>query len=300
MIFSFIIISYNREADTMDAIKSVLALHDYDNWQKEIIVLNNGSTRPYNEIEKYIQDEVVSPVISVKYINSKINHGVSGGRNLAYKQATGEYLFFLDDDAEILTPDAIEITIKKFNSYKNERVAIIGTAVKLLDGSYFNPIKRKSLMHKNEFLNYIFWGCGHVIKKGLFEEVGFYSDDFFYGMEEYELCYRTIDSNMSVLFTKDIEILHKVNKAGRETNSTKYGRQLQNKTLLAYIYLPSIYFYAHFVMWSLFFLLKSRVDVSLYIENIKSLHKRIQKAKKRPISKSGLQYLSKVKARLWY
>jgi GT2 family glycosyltransferase len=119
-------------------------------------------------------------------------------------------------------------------------------------------------------------------------------------MEEYELCYRTIDSNMSVLFTREIEILHKVNKAGRETNSIKYGRQLQNKTLLAYIYLPSVYFYAHFVMWSLFFLLKSRLNLSLYAENVKSLYKRIQKATKRPISKSGLQYLGKVKARLWY
>ncbi len=300
MIISFVILSYNRELVTIDAIKSVLKLTNYANWEKEIVILNNGSTEPYNEIEKFINEEVRPIVPKVNYIHSEINYGVSGGRNMAYKAATGDYLFFLDDDAEVLTLNAIELIAQKFEFYKNDNLAIIGIAVKLLDGSYTNPVKRNSLKDKQEFLNYIFWGGACIIKKNLFETVGFYPTDFFYGMEEYELSYRTINNNMSILFTKDLEILHKVNPAGRESNTVKFGRQFQNKTLLAYIYLPTIFFFSHLLFWSLYFVVKSRFKMVSYFVNLKSLIDRINKVERTPISKEGMLYMSKVNARLWY
>ena len=55
-IFSFIIISYNRAEDTIDAVKNVLSLDDVQGWKKEIIVLNNNSTQDYIEFENYIKE----------------------------------------------------------------------------------------------------------------------------------------------------------------------------------------------------------------------------------------------------
>lgn len=39
-LFSFVIISFNRADDTIDAVKNVLWLQDVPGWTKEIVVLN--------------------------------------------------------------------------------------------------------------------------------------------------------------------------------------------------------------------------------------------------------------------
>ena len=53
-IFSFLIISFNRAEDTIDAVKNVLQLDNVNGWTKEIIVLNNGSTQDYCIFQNYL------------------------------------------------------------------------------------------------------------------------------------------------------------------------------------------------------------------------------------------------------
>jgi glycosyltransferase involved in cell wall biosynthesis len=53
-IFSFLIISFNRAEDTIDAVKNVLQLDNVIDWTKEIIVLNNGSTQDYSVFQNYL------------------------------------------------------------------------------------------------------------------------------------------------------------------------------------------------------------------------------------------------------
>lgn len=295
-IFSFVIISYNRCSDTILALKNIIGLENYKSYRKEIIILNNFSTEDYSPLEIEIRKR--SHEADIVYLNHKVNLGVAGGRNFAYKKAKGDYILFLDDDAEILTPNTIALIVNKFLS--SPQLKIIGFAQKFLDGSFSNPIKRNFLNQSEEIETYFFWGYGHVIRAGLFDEVGYYSDDFFYGMEEYELSYLTLDAGYKLLFMPQIIVLHKVNKKGREAQITTWGRMFQNKTLLAFKYLPFLYFITHFLMWSTFYLFKSRMKVKQYFSNVKMLFERLKQIKRKPLKKETIKYMKTIHARLTY
>ena len=92
-IFSFIIISYNRAQDTIDAVKNVLSLENVVGWQKEIIVLNNASTTDYSIFESYLNQLSVEEKSLVNYINHDKNLGVAGVICVFKKQL--ENIFYL-------------------------------------------------------------------------------------------------------------------------------------------------------------------------------------------------------------
>ena len=90
---SVIIPSYNRFNFLLDAIESV-RIQNYPSF--EIIVINDGSTQ--KEYYEYnFSDDVI--VINLEQ-NQKEIHGFGPGsiRNFGTKEASGDYLAFLDDD----------------------------------------------------------------------------------------------------------------------------------------------------------------------------------------------------------
>ena len=301
-VFSFIIISYNRAEDTIDAVKNVLALDDVEGWQKEIIVLNNGSTSDYTLFTDFLAALPEEDIIPINYIHHPQNLGVAGGRNLCIKSAKGDYLLFMDDDAEIVQKNVIRFVIDKFLQYENEKLAIIGFMGKNpFTGKTETPLKNPKLIaNKNEVFYNLFFGYGHVFPRALIEKTGFYQDDFFYGMEEYDLCYAAIKAGYSILFTQEILVLHKQNPDGREPNKTTYARMFSNKMVVVYKHLPMLYVITHFIMWSLFLLKKSKLDLLLYFTTVSSIFKRLKQTPQDVMNKNGMHYLKKVGARLWY
>lgn len=301
-IFSFIIISYNRAEDTIDAVKNVLSLDDVQGWEKEIIVLNNNSTQDYVEFENYIKEIPTSEKYQINYIHHDQNLGVAGGRNFCIRKSTGTYLFFLDDDAEIVQKDVIQIVLNKFEQYKSDNIGIIGCLGKNpFTNELQMPIKNKKLIkNKDDVFYNLFYGFGHVFPKSIIEKTGYYQDDFFYGMEENDLSYASIKNGYSILFTKDILVLHKVNPNGREPNITTQSRYFQNRLIVIYKHLPFFYVCTQFIMWSMYFLVNTKFNIKYYFISISSLYKRIKNVDRKVMSKSGMQYLQKVHARLWY
>lgn len=301
-VFSFIIISYNRAEDTMDAVKNILALDDVEGWQKEIIVLNNGSTTDYSCFANFLNELPSKSQTLINYIHHQRNLGVAGGRNLCIRASNGEYLLFMDDDAEMVQTNVISFVLNKFHQYATENLAIIGFMGKNpFTGKTETPLKNPKLIeNKKEVFYNLFFGYGHVFPKALIEKTGFYQDDFFYGMEEYDLCYAAIKAGYSILFTQEILVLHKQNPDGREPNKTTYARMFSNKMVVVYKHLPMLYVGTHFMMWSLFLLKKSKFDLRLYFHTVASIFKRLHNTPRQVMNKEGMHYLKKVGARLWY
>ncbi|MFN8282083.1 MAG: glycosyltransferase [Chitinophagales bacterium] len=301
-VFSFIIISYNRAQDTIDAVKNVLNLDNVVGWQKEIIVLNNASTTSYEIFESYLNQLAAEERSLINYINHDKNLGVAGGRNLCIQKATGKYLLFMDDDSEITNHDVIQKVLNLYKKYASENLAIIGFLGKNpFTGKTETPLKDPTLIEgKTEIFYNLFFGYGHVFPKSLIEKTGYYQDDFFYGMEEYDLSYAAIKAGYSILFTKDILVLHKQNPEGREPSKTTYARMFENKMIVVYKHLPMLNVITHFMMWSAFLLTKSKFDIGLYFKTIKSMRSRMQFAKRVVINKKGMNYLKKVHARTTY
>lgn len=95
---SIVTVNFNQSVITEDLLESIEKLNSYKNIQ--IIVVDNASiANPLPEWSlKYPQ---------VIFIRSEANLGFAGGNNLGIKQATGDYLFLVNNDTEF-TPGLVE------------------------------------------------------------------------------------------------------------------------------------------------------------------------------------------------
>lgn len=91
-IVSIITVNFNQPAVTEDLLRSLREVNTYSNI--EIIVVDNGST--INPVPEW---KVHYPHIT--FIRSDLNTGFAGGNNIGIQEATGEYLFLINNDTEV-------------------------------------------------------------------------------------------------------------------------------------------------------------------------------------------------------
>jgi GT2 family glycosyltransferase len=96
---SIITVNFNQSFVTEELLSSISVTNTYPNI--EIIVVDNGSKT--NDVPAW---QIRYP--DIKFIRSDVNLGFAGGNNLGIKQATGQYLFFVNNDTEF-TPKLIDI-----------------------------------------------------------------------------------------------------------------------------------------------------------------------------------------------
>jgi glycosyltransferase involved in cell wall biosynthesis len=102
---SIIIPCYNQGQFLAEAIQSAI---DQDYQQKEIIVVNDGSTDNTKEVAaKFLQ--------AIKYVEQE-NQGVSSARNAAIRCSNGDYIAFLDSD-DVLLPGSIRKRVGHLESH---------------------------------------------------------------------------------------------------------------------------------------------------------------------------------------
>ena len=113
---SIISVNYNQAAVTEDMLKSIeqLSFRDY-----EVIVVDNGSKESLSE---FLGGRYPSTVL----IESEANLGFSGGNNLGIDAARGEYLFFVNNDTE-LVEGSIETLLAFFE--KNPKAGLVSPLI---------------------------------------------------------------------------------------------------------------------------------------------------------------------------
>lgn len=89
---TIITVNYNQPQVTEELLASIEAKNDYAD--VEIIVVDNGS-----HIDPVPGWKAKYP--SAIFIRSDINTGFAGGNNIGIRQATGDYLFLINNDTEI-------------------------------------------------------------------------------------------------------------------------------------------------------------------------------------------------------
>lgn len=300
---SFIIITYNRSADMLELLKNISQLDKAPELLQEVIVVNNASTVDYREVKEYINNTQQLPF---RYYDAPENLGVARGRNYAIQKATGPILIMLDDDAVLQNRDCLVNLVKEFEAPATERpLAIVSFKILYYDTlqmqvnglphKRYNEYKDKSFFH-----TYYYAGGAHAIRKDVIGKLGSYPDDFFYGMEEYDLSYRILDAGYSIVYSDKIVMLHKESPLGRKPKKEKLREMWVNKSKVAYRYLPKRYYYSTSFMWSLQYLKVTGFDLKGFFKGWREAL-RIPKTQQRtPISQETLAYLRKVQARLWY
>jgi len=190
MKFSIVIPCYNEEKDILfkvDVLKQYLKEKEYDS---EIILVNDGS--------KDKTKEIINNIKNIKAISYDTNRGKGGAVKEGIKEASGEYIIFMDAD---LSTDlsAIDIVNNEIESYD----IMIGS--RHIKGS---NIKKKQPLSRQ----FIGWCC-RVIMKILF---GFKYKDTQCGFKAFKSSVaKDIISKQTITdFAFDIEYLYiaKLNK----------------------------------------------------------------------------------------
>jgi GT2 family glycosyltransferase len=132
------------------------------------------------------------------------------------------------------------------------------------------------------------------------EKTGLYPEDFFYGMEEYDMSYRILNAGYIILYSDKITMLHKESPLGRKPKKEKLRMMWVNKSKVAYRYLPRKYFYSTAFMWSLQYLKITGFNITGFLKGWKEIFKIKKTETKTPLNTETLSYLRKLKARLWY
>lgn len=177
--FSVIVPLYNKEKYILRTLNSVINQTFID---FEIIVINDGSTDDsLNKVEEIKDSRLIT--------YSQENRGLSAARNAGIKKAKSNYMALLDAD-DLWCEDYLQ-TI--FNIIKLDKTSkVIATAVETckentkvnLNSTLFNKKRVTTISDYFSLKRNIFTPSSLVIKKSIFETIGFFDDKINYGEEE--------------------------------------------------------------------------------------------------------------------
>lgn len=229
---SYNIVSYNRKDDLRKAIISILA-QIYE--PMEIVVVDNNSQ---DGTEDLFEGEFDNGV--VRFVKLRANLGVCGGRNVAVTHSCGEIIITIDDDAELLSPEATRLVVERFASEPD--VGIL--AFKILDPAthaiqkYCSPVRDRRFNPDTERDVSMFIGAGHAVRREVYQQVGPYPDYFPWGSEEMHLSVRAIDAGYRILYFPAVEVLHRRAQEGRLLGVEFRAVALENRIKVAVRNLP--------------------------------------------------------------
>ena len=301
---SIVIITYNRPDDVVELAESIKMQKGAAQLLDEVIIVNNQSAVSYQRLEQFIAG---NPSLPFHYIVADENLGVSKGRNFAARLCKSEVMVFIDDDAVFQNEDAITNIAALFTAQNNDRRKLGIVSFKVLyyaTGDYQqNAFPHKKFNQKkdlHDFETYYYTGCAHAINKKVFDHVGYYPENFFYGMEEYDLSYRTINEGYSIRYDDSAVILHKESPLGRLRSGEQLRQMWVNKCKIAWKYLPKKYFYSTAFMWTFEYLQKTKFDIAGCFKGWTAIKKIPKEEIRTPVTKECLAYLKQVEARLYY
>ncbi len=287
----------------LELLQNISGLEKASELLEEVIIVNNASTDDYSAVIDYITSTVSLPF---RYFDAPENLGVAKGRNFALAKGKAPIIIMLDDDAVLQNKDCLVNLVKEFDTDNTEKTkAIVSFKILYYDNLEMQknglPHKRyEEYKNKSFFETYFYAGGAHAIKREVIEKLGGYTHDFFYGMEEYDLAYRILEAGYSIVYSDKIVMLHKESPLGRKPKREKLQMMWVNKTKVAFRYLPKRYFYSTALMWSLQYLRETGFDPRGFFSGWKKVLSISSAEKRTPVKKSTMDYLRKVKARLWY
>lgn len=301
---SVLIITYNRPEDLLELLMGFAGQEGLEACLEEILVLDNASTVSYQQVRNFISTH---PSLPIQYIESGENLGVARGRNRLMQIARGDLLLVIDDDILLVAPDDIARIAASFNHpfFREHNTAVITFRVlyhelRQVQVTAFPHKKYEQYKDKPIFLTSYFTGCAHLLKREVLAQTGLYPEDFFYGMEEYDLSYRIIDAGYSLAYDGSVTLLHKESPLGRQPNARKLQMQWVNKSKVAWRYLPALYFLTTATGWSFEYLKKAGGNWAGYFQAWGKVLKIPFSVQRKKVGRHAMAYLKKVEARLWY
>jgi glycosyltransferase involved in cell wall biosynthesis len=246
-IVSIILPTYNRADMIEDCIHSILS-QTYFNF--ELIVVDDSST---DETEKIVR-QLATKDQRIQYYKNDVRKGLPASRNIGISKSKGDYIFFIEDDAEV-DQHCVEFLIRDFASLKTKKIRVGGitpSVVTLYEDRKPRSILDYACRESNARINVPckvnkLTGLRHfnfspefkdlqevpdiharsLYPRSVLEQVGGYDEKRYQGnflYEETDLNYRIRKKGYKFYFEPKAILYHKItSKGGCRVNTLRYG-----------------------------------------------------------------------------
>ena len=183
------------------------------------------------------------------------NLGIPAGRNRGVAAVTGDYLFFLDDDASIPDPGFLLAAIALLR--QDPSIGLLQPRVVDPTGldapRRWIPRIRKGLATESGPV-FSVWEGAVLLPRRVFDATSGWAEPFFYAHEGIELAWRVWDQGLRVWYAGDLEANHPVIAPTRHADY--YRLNARNRVWLARRNLPGMLVPLYVGSWTLIQLLR--------------------------------------------
>ena len=236
-LLSIIIPNKDHREDLDLAIRSIMTKSTYKNIEF-IVVENNSTDKKTFEYYEKIQNEFKN--VRVVYWEREFNYSLINNFGVGF--ANGEYLFFLNNDIELINPRAIE---EMMWYALREDVGIVGARLLYNDDTIqhagvvvgFGGVAGHTFIGLSEVENSYFHraltlqdysavtAAALITKKSVFEEVGGFSEELAVAFNDIDFCMKVRDKNYLVVYNPYALFYHYESKSrGLEDSPEKIER----------------------------------------------------------------------------
>jgi GT2 family glycosyltransferase len=167
--------------------------------------------------------------------------GCPASRNRAAAAATGDLLFFLDNDAVVDSRSSLAAVVELFQS--NPNLAIVSFNVLLEDSSDLDPfawVYRRSqrVWRGQPFETFTFAGTGFCARASAYRQAEGFWERLIYSREEEELSYALLDAGWQLTYNPAVSVRHYPSGRGPTDVVKRRSIELVNGTLVLWRRLP--------------------------------------------------------------
>ena len=205
----------------------------------EVVILEAGSTDDSPRVVEEACKGLRRAGIEARVVACP-QMGVAASRNLAARHASGDLLFFVDNDAAFTSPDCLCQAVKLFPGRR--RLGLVSFQVLKANTNEFDPwawVFRRPLAiwSEREFKTFTF-NDGFCVRANAFWEAGGFWEHLQYGREEEDLGLALVDKGWDMLYSPAVTIRHYPEPKGRLSLAERRFTELRNGILVLWRRIP--------------------------------------------------------------
>lgn len=244
---TFVILNFNKPEETIACLRSLQKIKIED-WSLKILLIDNGST---DNSVKLIKQKFPKILI----IENSKNLGFAAGANVGIRRALKEdsdYIFLLNNDT-LINQRALVYLIKVIG--EEQKIGIVSPTLKFKkQGRLFFDLggrinwflgrtshqelttqEFKKVRSEKIFPEYVS-GCAMLVRREVFERVGFFDEDFFLYFEDVDFCLRSKAAGFKIVLVPKAIIFHRLSKSLDE--ELKKGFNLKSNLIFIKKHIP--------------------------------------------------------------
>ena len=226
-----------------DLRRCITSIEKKSTWKNyEIVVVENNSVE--QSIRDYYKELESDPKVKIVTYEGGFNY--SRINNVGVKETKGEYLLFLNNDTEVISPDWMEQLLMYAQRkdvgavgaklyYADNTIQHAGCVIGIggIAGHMFvnMPANRTGYLHKASILqdmSAVTAAC-MMMKKAAFEEVGGFTEELSVAFNDVDLCLKVRETGRLIVYDPYVQLYHMESKTRGAEDSQEKVRRFQEE-----------------------------------------------------------------------